>query len=294
MSAEAATPGGAGGPVSSPSGGAGGPVSGPSGGPLHRLEIRGLKAGIKGKPILQGIDLDVRPGEIHALMGPNGSGKSTLANVLMGHPGYQVTGGAVRLDGEDYLALNTAERAQRGLFLAFQYPVEISGVTVGRFMKRALEVRRGTLNVTAFLRELREAMTFMEIDQDFINRSLNQGFSGGEKKRMEVLQMLMLRPAIAILDETDSGLDIDALKVVARGVNRLRGEDFGAIIITHYQRILTHIVPDFVHVMYQGRIVASGGGELVEKLEKHGYEWIRHELGIEIEEEPVEHAVASR
>jgi len=257
------------------------------------LEVRGLTATVNGIEILKGIDLTVRSGEVHALMGPNGSGKSTLANVLLGHPSYQVTGGTVRLDGQDYLALDTSERARRGLFMAFQYPVEIPGVTVGRFLKRVLEVQRGTINMTAYLRELREAMTFMEMDQEFINRSLNQGFSGGEKKRMEVLQMLMVRPSLAILDETDSGLDIDALKVVARGVNRLRGPGFGAIVITHYQRILTHIVPDFVHIMYRGQIVRSGGGELVEKLEAHGYEWIRRELGIDIEEEPVEHAVAS-
>jgi Fe-S cluster assembly ATP-binding protein len=258
----------------------------------QHLQVRNLQASIADKSILSGLDLDIQTGEIHALMGPNGSGKSTLANVLMGHPSYQVTGGSVALDGEDYLALTTSERALRGLFLAFQYPVEIAGVTVGKFLKRVIELRTSAtgMNVTAFIKQLREAMDFMEIDQAFINRSLNQGFSGGEKKRMEVLQMLMLKPSLAILDETDSGLDIDALKVVAKGVNRLRGPGFGALIITHYQRILAQIVPDYVHIMYKGRIVTSGGKELVETLETRGYDWIRQQYGIE--EEANEGAVA--
>jgi len=256
------------------------------------LQCRDLHAGIAGKAILAGLTLDIKAGEIHALMGPNGSGKSTLANVLMGHPSYSVTGGTVTLDGDDDLALSASERALRGVFLAFQYPVEIAGVTVGKFLKRALELRqdKGKMNVTAYIKQLREAMTFMEIDQQFINRSLNEGFSGGEKKRMEVLQMLMLKPSLAILDETDSGLDIDALKVVAKGVNHLRGPGFGALIITHYQRILTQIVPDFVHIMYKGRIVTSGGRELVEVLESKGYDWVREQYGIE--EEANEGAVA--
>jgi Fe-S cluster assembly ATP-binding protein len=260
----------------------------------QHLQVRNLQASIGDKPILSGLDLDIRTGEIHALMGPNGSGKSTLANVLMGHPSYRVTGGSVTLDGEDYLALKTSERALKGLFLAFQYPVEIAGVTVGKFLKRVIELRgNGTgMNVTAYIKQLREAMDFMEMDQAFINRSLNQGFSGGEKKRMEVLQMLMLAPSLAILDETDSGLDIDALKVVAKGVNRLRGPGFGALIITHYQRILTQIVPDYVHIMYKGRIVTSGGKDLVETLETRGYDWIKQQYGIE--EEANEGAVARR
>ena len=281
----------------------------------QHLQVRNLQASIGDKPILSGLDLDIRTGEIHALMGPNGSGKSTLANVLMGHPSYQVTGGSVTLDGEDYLALKTSERALKGLFLAFQYPVEIAGVTVGKFLKRVIELRQdgakgksapggdkpapggkspsgGGMNVTAYIKQLREAMDYMEMDQAFINRSLNQGFSGGEKKRMEVLQMLMLKPSLAILDETDSGLDIDALKVVSKGVNRLRGPDFGALIITHYQRILTQIVPDFVHIMYKGRIVTSGGKELVETLETRGYDWIKEQYGIE--EEANEVAAARR
>jgi Fe-S cluster assembly ATP-binding protein len=272
----------------------------------HHLQVRNLQASIGDKPILAGLDLDIRTGEIHALMGPNGSGKSTLANVLMGHPSYTVTGGTVTLDGEDYLALKASERALKGVFLAFQYPVEIAGVTVGKFLKRAIELREnggkapsgagkapnGGMNVTAYIKQLREAMTFMEMDQVFINRYLNQGFSGGEKKRMEVLQMLMLKPTLALLDETDSGLDIDALKVVAKGVNRLRGPDFGALIITHYQRILTQIVPDYVHIMYKGRIVTSGGKDLVTALEEKGYDWIRQQYGIE--EEAHEGAIASR
>jgi Fe-S cluster assembly ATP-binding protein len=261
----------------------------------HHLQVRNLQASIADKPILSGLDLDIRAGEIHALMGPNGSGKSTLANVLMGHPSYTVTGGTVTLDGEDYLALSTSERALKGMFLAFQYPVEIGGVTVGKFLKRALELRAngaGPMNVTAYIKQLREAMTFMEMDQNFINRYLNQGFSGGEKKRMEVLQMLMLKPSLAILDETDSGLDIDALKVVAKGVNRLRSPEFGALIITHYQRILTQIVPDYVHIMYKGRIVTSGGKELVTTLEERGYDWVKKQYGIE--EEANEGAVVGR
>jgi Fe-S cluster assembly ATP-binding protein len=255
----------------------------------QHLEIRNLQARVKEKPILMGLELDVRAGEIHALMGPNGSGKSTLANVLMGHPGYQVTGGTIRLDGEDFLALDPGERSKRGVFLAFQYPVEIPGITVGRFLKRALEARQGDggMNVSAYIRDLREAMAFMEMNPDFINRYLNQGFSGGEKKRMEILQMLMLKPSIAVLDETDSGLVIDALKVVARGVNRMRGPDFSALIITHYQRILEQITPDYVHIMYQGKIVTSGGADLVNTLESKGYDWIRRQYGIMEEESEV-------
>jgi len=278
----------------------------------HHLQVRNLQAAIGDKPILAGLDLDIRTGEIHALMGPNGSGKSTLANVLMGHPAYAVTGGTVTLDGEDYLALTASERALKGVFLAFQYPVEISGVTVGKFLKRAIELRangassggaaagdksapggdKPSMNVTAYIKQLREAMDFMEMDQAFINRYLNQGFSGGEKKRMEVLQMLMLKPSLALMDETDSGLDIDALKVVAKGVNRLRGPDFGALIITHYERILTQVVPDYVHIMYKGRIVTSGGKDLVRTLEEKGYDWVRAQYGIE--EDAYEGAVASR
>ena len=262
------------------------------------LQIRGLMANVEDKPILQGIDLQVKTGEVHALMGPNGSGKSTLANVLLGHPSYEVTGGEVLLDGRNVLEAATHERSRMGLFLAFQYPVEIAGVTVGKFLKRALEIQaqeRGKpkLNVSQYIKDLRKAMDFLEMDQQFINRYLNQGFSGGEKKRMEILQMLMLEPRFAVLDETDSGLDIDALKVVSKGVNRLRGDGFGALIITHYQRILTHIRPDFVHIMYQGRIVTSGGEDLVVELEEKGYDWIKERYGI-VEEETSEQPAAAR
>ncbi len=241
------------------------------------LTISGLKASIGNKPILKGVDLTLRSGETHALMGPNGSGKSTLSNVLMGHPSYEVTDGVAMLGDVNILELEPHERARLGLYMAFQYPVEIPGVTVGRFLRRAKEIRQGeeTFKTREFIKLLRSEMDFMGIDHQFINRYLNEGFSGGEKKRMEILQMLLLEPSFAILDETDSGLDIDALKIVARGVSRLRGSNFCSLIITHYQRILTHIKPDFVHIMYDGRIVTSGGGELVESLEKNGYEWVK-------------------
>ncbi len=245
------------------------------------LEIKGLKANIDTKPILNGIDLTLETGRIHALMGPNGSGKSTLSNVIMGHPAYEVTGGEVFLDGKNILEMATDERARLGLFMAFQYPVEIPGVTVGRFLKRATEIRSGSegMNARSFIKELRSNMDFLEMDQQFINRYLNEGFSGGEKKRMEVLQMLMLKPSFAVLDETDSGLDIDALQIVAKGVNHLRSDAFGALIITHYQRILGHVKPDVVHIMYNGRIVTSGGEELAHTLEAQGYDWVRRQYG---------------
>jgi Fe-S cluster assembly ATP-binding protein len=245
------------------------------------LEIRGLKASIDNKPILNGIDLTLETGKIHALMGPNGSGKSTLSNVIMGHPAYEVTGGEILMDGKNVLEMASDERARLGLFMAFQYPVAIPGVTVGRFLKRASEIRfqADGVNARGFIKELRANMDFLEIDQQFINRYLNEGFSGGEKKRMEVLQMLMLKPAFAVLDETDSGLDIDALKIVARGVNQLRSDSFGALIITHYQRILGHVKPDIVHIMYKGRIVTSGDESVAHTLEAQGYEWVREKYG---------------
>ncbi|MFP4373940.1 MAG: Fe-S cluster assembly ATPase SufC [Spirochaetaceae bacterium] len=249
------------------------------------LQIRNLQASIEGTPILKGVDLTLKAGEIHALMGPNGSGKSTLTNVVFGHPSYEVTGGEVLVNGENILELEPHERARLGLFMAFQYPVEISGVTVGRFLKRAAEIRFGeeAFNAKQFIKRMREMMAFMEIDDQFINRYLNEGFSGGEKKRMEILQLLMLAPEFAILDETDSGLDIDALKVVSNGVNKMRGKDFGALIITHYQRILNYIKPDYVHIMYRGRVITSGGHDLVETLEEKGYEWVKQQYGIEEE-----------
>ncbi len=245
------------------------------------LKIENLKAGLPDKEILQGITLEVPPGEIHALMGPNGSGKSTLANVLAGHPQYEVSGGNIFMGDINLSELEAYERARAGLFLAFQYPVEVPGITVGKFLKRAVELRRGEegrFNVSAYIKELRTAMDHMGIDQKFINRYLNEGFSGGEKKRMEVLQMLMLKPDFAVLDETDSGLDIDALQIVAKGINTLRGEDFSALVITHYQRILDYVKPDKVHVMVEGRIILSGGPEIVDELEAKGYDWVKDSL----------------
>ena len=249
-----------------------------------KIEIKDLHARIDDTPILNGVDLTLNSGEVHALMGPNGSGKSTLSNVIFGNETYEVTAGEVLVDGHDILELDPHERALLGLYLAFQYPVEIPGVTVGRFLKRASEIRFAAddARTRSFVKRLRASMDYMEMDQGFINRYLNTGFSGGEKKRMEILQMLMLEPNFAILDETDSGLDIDALKIVAKGVNKLRAEgDFGALIITHYQRILDHIQPDFVHIMYQGRIVTSGGPELVSQLEAEGYDWVKERYSLE-------------
>lgn len=239
--------------------------------------IENLSASVADKPILNGVNLRIRPGEIHALMGPNGSGKSTLSNVIMGHPDYQVTGGAVWFRGKNLLELEVEERARLGVFLAFQYPVSVPGVTVAYFLKSAADAIRGHKNVPAgpFLRELRENARFLEMDESFLNRGLNDGFSGGEKKRLEILQMLTLKPAFALLDETDSGLDIDALRIVANGVKRLVGPGFAALVITHYERILKHIEPQFLHVMVEGRIVLSGGPELVRRVEAEGYDWIR-------------------
>ena len=248
------------------------------------LRIDNLHASVEGKKILKGINLSLKTGESHALMGPNGSGKSTLASVLMGHPKFKVTQGSIKLNGTELLDLEPHQRSLAGLFLAFQYPVEIPGLTVGKFLKRAAELRSGAgekKRVSSFIRELRANMDFLEMDQNFINRYLNEGFSGGEKKRMEILQMLTLKPVFAVLDETDSGLDIDALKIVARGVNRLAGEETCSLVITHYQRILHYLKPDRVHVMYDGRIVLSGDGGLAGELESRGYDWIRKEFGEE-------------
>lgn len=245
------------------------------------LVIKNLHASIDDKPILNGLDLELGYGEIHALMGPNGSGKSTLSNIIMGHPSYEVTEGEIWFKGQDILEMDVDERSRSGLFLAFQYPMAIPGVTVSKFLKRATEARLSEgekFNASSFLKEVRENMKFLEMEKNFINRYLNEGFSGGEKKRMEILQMLMLKPTLSILDETDSGLDIDALKVVSKGVNKMVGSDFTALIITHYQRILDYIEPQFVHILYRGRIVTSGGPDLVHKLEKEGYDWVKKEF----------------
>jgi len=251
-----------------------------------KFVIQGLKASIEDKEILKGIDLEINGGEVHAIMGPNGTGKSTLASAIMGHPKYEVTEGKALLNGEDLLEMEVDERARAGLFLAMQYPSEIPGVTNADFLRSAINARRGEGNEVSlikFIRQLEAKMEELEMTPEFAHRLLNEGFSGGEKKRNEILQMMMLEPKIVILDEIDSGLDIDALKIVAAGVNSMRSEDRGFLIITHYQRLLNYIKPDFVHVMMQGRIVKSGGPELAEKLEAEGYDWIKEELGIEDE-----------
>lgn len=243
------------------------------------LQIKGLRVAVEGKEILKGLNLDVRQGQVHAIMGPNGSGKSTLANTLMGHPKYEVTGGEVIFRGQNVLQLSADERARLGLFLAFQYPSEIPGVSVANFLRRAYMAIQGReVSVMEFFRLLQKKMKTLQMPMSMAERYLNEGFSGGEKKRNEVLQMAILEPKIAILDETDSGLDIDALKIVSEGVNTLRGPDLGVLIITHYQRILRYIEPEVVSVLMDGRIVETGGRELAEKLEESGYDWIRGEL----------------
>jgi len=246
------------------------------------LEIRNLHANVEGEPILKGVNLTVRQGEIHALMGPNGSGKSTLANVLMGHPDYEVTAGQVIFDGVDILELEPDERSHMGLFLAFQYPVAIPGVTLANFLRHAINAHRKAKNpedkgipIPEFRRMLKERMDMLEMEHSFAGRYLNEGFSGGEKKRAEILQLATLEPRIAVLDETDSGLDIDALRIVSDGVNRLAGPNLGVLVITHYQRILNYIKPQFVHIMLDGRIVESGGPDLALQLEEQGYDWLR-------------------
>jgi len=247
------------------------------------LSIKDLKAKVEGKDILKGINLEIKPGEVHAIMGPNGSGKSTLASVLAGREQYEVTGGSVLFDGKELLELSPEDRAREGVFLAFQYPVEIPGVTTTNFLKAAVnQVRQykglEPLDAVSFLNIMKEKMKLVEIDQSLLKRSLNEGFSGGEKKRNEIFQMAMLEPKLAILDETDSGLDIDALRIVANGVNKLKTKDNAVIVVTHYQRLLDYIIPDFVHVLYKGRIVKSGSKELALELEEKGYDWIKSEV----------------
>ena len=243
------------------------------------LSIKDLKAGVEESQILKGINLDVKPGEVHAIMGPNGSGKSTLSSVIAGKEDYEVEGGSISFEGDDILELDPEERAHKGIFLSFQYPIEIPGVSVSNFIKTSLNESRKAQGLEPMpagdlLKIMREKMELLEIKKGYLSRSLNQGFSGGEKKRNEVFQMAMLEPKLAILDETDSGLDIDALRIVANGVNKLRSEDNATIVITHYQRLLDYIIPDFVHVLYDGRIVKSGTKELAHELEEKGYDWI--------------------
>jgi Fe-S cluster assembly ATP-binding protein len=247
------------------------------------LEIRNLHVRIEEREILKGVDLSVDRGEVHALMGPNGSGKSTLANTLLGHPTYEVTEGSIVFKGEDITEAEPHERAKAGLFLAFQYPVSIPGVSVANFLRMAINAKREEpIQVKEFRNELQHAIDLLDVDRSFTSRHLNDGFSGGEKKRAEILQMAMLKPDVAILDETDSGLDIDALRTVAEGVDKLHSEQgLGALIITHYQRILHYVKPQFVHIMLDGRIVLEGGVELVERLEREGYDEIRQEFGAE-------------
>ena len=253
---------------------------------MSLLTIENLHARVEGEghEILKGISLQINPGEVHAIMGPNGSGKSTLASVLAGNETYEVTEGTVTMDGEDLLEMDAEERAREGLFLAFQYPVELPGVSAMQFMKTAVNAvrthrKQEALGVSDFLKLMREKAEFVGIDQRLVQRAVNDGFSGGEKKKNEIFQMAMLDPKMAVLDETDSGLDIDALRIVSEGVNKLRADNRGFLVITHYQRLLDHIVPDFVHVLIDGRIVRSGGKELAFELEEKGYDWIKEEVG---------------
>ena len=246
------------------------------------LKIENLHASVEGKPILKGVDLTIRRGEVHAIMGPNGSGKSTLSNVLMGHPKYQVTDGRILFKGEDVTALKVDERARKGLFLAFQYPLAIPGVPVSKFLRTSLQAVRGKdVPIIEFRNAFKKNMEELGISEAFSGRYINEGFSGGEKKRHEILQLLLLQPELAVLDETDSGLDIDALKVVSAGIEKFRSPEKGLLLITHYQRILNYVQPDAIHVLAGGRVVKSGGKELAQELEAKGYEWILKETGAE-------------
>lgn len=254
---------------------------------MSRLEIRNLHVSVEGNPVLKGVNLTINSGEVHAIMGPNGTGKSTLAYTLAGHPSYEVTEGEVLFDGQNILDLSADERARLGMFLAFQYPVAVPGVTLANFLRAALNAKRRALNpedkgisILEFRKLLKDKMSLLKMDHSFAGRYLNDGFSGGEKKRAEILQMATLEPKIAILDETDSGLDIDALRIVADGVNALLGPDLGVLVITHYQRLLDYIKPQFVHIMFDGRIVESGGPDLALQLEAHGYDWVREKYGV--------------
>jgi Fe-S cluster assembly ATP-binding protein len=256
---------------------------------MSELVIRNLRANVNGKEILKGVNLTVHQGKVHALMGPNGTGKSTLAYVLMGHPNYEVTEGEVIFQGQNILDLEPDERSHMGIFLAFQYPVAIPGVTLANFLRTAINARRKSADehdkgipIPEFRRMLKAKMDLLRMDHSFAGRYLNEGFSGGEKKRAEILQLATLEPQIAILDETDSGLDIDALRIVSEGVNTLRGPDLGVLVITHYQRILNYIKPEFVHIMLDGRVVESGGPDLALHLEEHGYDWLREKNGTAI------------
>lgn len=249
------------------------------------LHIKNLHASVEDRAILKGLNLEVKAGEIHAIMGPNGAGKSTLASVLAGKEDYEVTEGEILLNGKNLLEMDIEERAREGVFLAFQYPVEIPGVTISNFLRTAVNESRKyrgleEMTTVEFIKQIREKMDLLEIHPDFMKRSVNEGFSGGEKKRNEILQMAMLQPVLAILDETDSGLDIDALRIVSNGVNTLKNDNMGIIVITHYQRLLDYIVPDFVHVLYQGKIVKTGTKELALELEEKGYDWIKEESEI--------------
>lgn len=243
--------------------------------PLPLLQVKDLHVEVEGKKILNGVNLEIQPGEVHALMGPNGSGKSTLSNALMGHPKYQVTKGSIIYQGQEVTGLPVDQRAKQGLFLAFQYPTAIPGVSVTNFLRTVMKTLRGKeVAVKEFRKELKDKMELLEMKDSFAGRYVNDGFSGGEKKRLEILQMALIQPKLALLDETDSGLDIDALKIVSEGINRLRGPEIGMLVITHYQRLLNYVQPDVVHVLLEGRIVESGGKELASKLESKGYDWV--------------------